>query len=121
ARRLLRHSRRRPATESAAAATTSARPAATATTGAGATTAAGPTAAGPTAAGPTEGSGYAGDTGKEIKTLPKWWNWQTHHLEGVAPRGMRVRVPPSAFIGNPQRERFAGLRRRLSQWLPGPR
>src|SRR5579859_4211419 len=26
----------------------------------------------------------------------KWWNWQTHHLEGVAPRGMRVQVPPSA-------------------------
>lgn len=22
--------------------------------------------------------------------------WQTHHLEGVAPRGMRVQVPPSA-------------------------
>jgi preprotein translocase subunit SecG len=29
-------------------------------------------------------------------TSPKWWNWQTHHLEGVAPRGVRVRIPPSA-------------------------
>src|SRR5579864_2884268 len=26
----------------------------------------------------------------------KWWNWQTHHLEGVAPKGMGVQVPPSA-------------------------
>src|ERR1700730_759708 len=26
----------------------------------------------------------------------KWGNWQTHHLEGVAPRGMGVQVPPSA-------------------------
>jgi hypothetical protein len=26
----------------------------------------------------------------------KWWNWQTHHLEGVAPKGVRVQVPPSA-------------------------
>src|SRR5262245_33147990 len=33
---------------------------------------------------------------KRNSTSPKWWNWQTHHLEGVAPRGMRVRVPPSA-------------------------
>ncbi len=24
--------------------------------------------------------------------------WQTHHLEGVAPRGMRVQVPPSAQL-----------------------
>ena len=32
------------------------------------------------------------------KTLRKWWNWQTHHLEGVAPKGMRVQVPPSAPI-----------------------
>ncbi len=28
--------------------------------------------------------------------MRKWWNWQTHHLEGVAPQGMRVQVPPSA-------------------------
>src|SRR5437764_8149182 len=26
----------------------------------------------------------------------KWWNWQTHHLEGVAPKGMGGEVPPSA-------------------------
>src|SRR5438067_2179467 len=26
----------------------------------------------------------------------KWWNWQTHHLEGVAPKGVGVQVPPSA-------------------------
>jgi preprotein translocase subunit SecG len=30
------------------------------------------------------------------RSLRKWWNWQTHHLEGVAPKGMRVQVPPSA-------------------------
>ncbi len=27
---------------------------------------------------------------------PWWWNWQTHHLEGVAPQGVRVRIPPRA-------------------------
>jgi hypothetical protein len=26
----------------------------------------------------------------------KWWNWQTHHLEGVAPKGVGVQIPPSA-------------------------
>jgi len=30
------------------------------------------------------------------RSLRKWWNWQTHHLEGVAPKGMGVQVPPSA-------------------------
>ena len=29
--------------------------------------------------------------------VPMWWNWQTHHLEGVAGRPVRVRVPPSAL------------------------
>ena len=28
--------------------------------------------------------------------MRKWWNWQTHHLEGVAAQAMRVQVPPSA-------------------------
>jgi hypothetical protein len=28
----------------------------------------------------------------------KWWNWQTHHLEGVAPKGVGVQIPPSAPI-----------------------
>ena len=28
--------------------------------------------------------------------LRKWWNWQTHHLEGVAPKGVGVQIPPSA-------------------------
>ena len=28
--------------------------------------------------------------------MRKWWNWQTHHLEGVAPKGVGVQVPPSA-------------------------
>src|SRR5579883_2129110 len=38
------------------------------------------------------------NTGEEVTiSSPKWWNWQTHHLEGVAPRGVRVRIPPSAF------------------------
>ena len=34
----------------------------------------------------------------------KWWNWQTHHLEGVAPKGVRVQVPPSApYTSNGER------------------
>jgi hypothetical protein len=28
----------------------------------------------------------------------KWWNWQTHHLEGVAPKGVGVQIPPSAPV-----------------------
>src|SRR5271155_2844626 len=28
----------------------------------------------------------------------KWWNWQTHHLEGVAPKGGGVQIPPSAPV-----------------------
>src|SRR5882724_6662974 len=31
----------------------------------------------------------------------KWWNWQTHHLEGVAPKGVGVQIPPSAPILRP--------------------
>ena len=31
-----------------------------------------------------------------IRLLRKWWNWQTHHLEGVAPKGVGVQIPPSA-------------------------
>jgi preprotein translocase subunit SecG len=30
--------------------------------------------------------------------MRKWWNWQTHHLEGVAPKGVGVQIPPSAPI-----------------------
>ncbi len=30
------------------------------------------------------------------ESLRKWWNWQTHHLEGVAPKGVGVQIPPSA-------------------------
>src|SRR6202007_563675 len=30
------------------------------------------------------------------KRVRKWWNWQTHHLEGVAPKGVGVQIPPSA-------------------------
>src|SRR5436305_2591401 len=26
----------------------------------------------------------------------KWWNWQTHHLEGVAPKGVGAQIPPPA-------------------------
>ena len=35
---------------------------------------------------------------KWVQTGPerKWWNWQTHHLEGVAPKGVGVQIPPSA-------------------------
>jgi hypothetical protein len=32
----------------------------------------------------------------DLQNMRKWWNWQTHHLEGVAPKGMGVQVPPSA-------------------------
>lgn len=32
---------------------------------------------------------------KFLKTR-RWRNWQTHHLEGVAPKGMGVQVPLSA-------------------------
>jgi hypothetical protein len=28
--------------------------------------------------------------------VPKWWNWQTRHLEGVVGKLVGVRVPPSA-------------------------
>src|SRR6202035_4684914 len=31
-----------------------------------------------------------------IESSRKWWNWQTHHLEGVAPKGVGVQIPPSA-------------------------
>ncbi len=31
-----------------------------------------------------------------ICSVRKWWNWQTHHLEGVAPKGVGVQIPPSA-------------------------
>ena len=31
-------------------------------------------------------------------SVRKWWNWQTHHLEGVAPKGVGVQIPPSAPI-----------------------
>src|ERR1035437_5904003 len=26
---------------------------------------------------------------KRLILKRKWWNWQTHHLEGVAPKGVR--------------------------------
>jgi preprotein translocase subunit SecG len=32
----------------------------------------------------------------KVVNLRKWWNWQTHHLEGVAPKGVGVQIPPSA-------------------------
>ena len=31
-----------------------------------------------------------------VYRVRKWWNWQTHHLEGVAPKGVGVQIPPSA-------------------------
>ena len=33
---------------------------------------------------------------KQFLNVRKWWNWQTHHLEGVAPKGVGVQIPPSA-------------------------
>jgi hypothetical protein len=35
--------------------------------------------------------------GLSIINLRSWWNWQTHHLEGVAGRPVRVRVSPTAL------------------------
>ena len=35
---------------------------------------------------------------KRLILKRKWWNWQTHHLEGVAPKGVGVQIPPSAPI-----------------------
>ena len=35
---------------------------------------------------------------KQLIVKRKWWNWQTHHLEGVAPKGVGVQIPPSAPI-----------------------
>jgi hypothetical protein len=57
-------------------------------------TEASPTASTRHSSGPTRGCGsYA--TGKWAN-VRKWWNWQTHHLEGVAPKGVGVQIPPSA-------------------------
>ena len=38
--------------------------------------------------------------------MRKWWNWQTHHLEGVAPKGVGVQVPPSAPFTRPVHSRL---------------
>src|SRR5437660_2190056 len=61
----------------------------------------------------------------------KWWNWQTHHLEGVAPKGVGVQIPPSAPSVHPalnpktysvlpnsgyQHPRFSG---QTQYWLTG--
>src|SRR4029077_12359899 len=35
-----------------------------------------------------------------VVNVRKWWNWQTHHLEGVAPKGVGVQIPPSAPLTN---------------------
>jgi hypothetical protein len=35
----------------------------------------------------------------------KWWNWQTRRIQDPVPRGMGVRLPPSALTSSPQRER----------------
>ena len=45
--------------------------------------------------------------------MRKWRNWKTHHLEGVAPQGVWVRIPPSAPAfparkGCPERVRERG-------------
>jgi preprotein translocase subunit SecG len=41
-------------------------------------------------------SAFQRTNGFSIKPERKWWNWQTHHLEGVAPKGVGVQIPPSA-------------------------
>ncbi len=35
-----------------------------------------------------------------------WWNWQTHHLEGVAGRPVRVRVSPTAPVPETIRKKW---------------
>src|SRR6478752_5344649 len=42
-------------------------------------------------------------------SVRKWWNWQTHHLEGVAPQGVGVQIPPSAPSIYFSQKRKAGL------------
>ena len=42
------------------------------------------------------GTSFVQQLGKANFKLRKWWNWQTHHLEGVAPKGVGVQIPPSA-------------------------
>ena len=41
------------------------------------------------------------------RVVPKWWNWQTRHLEGVVGKPVRVQIPPSA----PENDQ--GARRKL--------
>jgi hypothetical protein len=40
---------------------------------------------------------------------PKWWNWQTRHLEGVVGKPVRVQIPPSAPSFAPHRNRTPGI------------
>src|SRR5213595_1061740 len=40
----------------------------------------------------------------------KWWNWQTHHLEGVAPKGVGVQIPPSAPSAEVNKRKGRALR-----------
>ena len=48
---------------------------------------------------------------KRLILKRKWWNWQTHHLEGVAPKGVGVQYPlPHQFCHRPlstQRDGYA--------------
>jgi hypothetical protein len=37
-----------------------------------------------------------------------WWNWQTRTFEGRMPKGLRVQVPPRAFMLLPMRKALFG-------------
>src|SRR3990172_5042033 len=41
---------------------------------------------------------------------PKWWNWQTRHLEGVVGKPVRVQIPPSAPAFTPHCKASQGYR-----------
>ena len=55
-----------------------------------------------------------------------WWNWYTHNLEVVAPKGMRVRISPDApkIYGHVAQMAVGGTFRvfvvqvRILSWLP---
>ena len=42
--------------------------------------------------------------------MPKWWNWQTRHLEGVVGKPVRVQIPPSAPAFTPHCKASQGYR-----------
>ena len=54
---------------------------------------------------------------KRPARVPKWWNWQTRHLEGVVRKLVGVRVPPSAPFQKSNIKRHGLSRIELSKYL----